>query len=522
MSEKRKNLIFLGLCFVLVFTIYSQSLSGDFVFDDRSIVEHHLFLKNLNKLPQIAVSPYWTVEAGLYRPVTLISYSLNYAFGGAKAWHFHLINLILYALSGYLLFLLIKKIFPERKSLAYLTPLLFLVLPIHTEAVANIVGRAEILALFFSLLVFWELIKLRPNPWKAGLWFLLALGSKEVAIAVLPISLWVIFGKNIAFKKAIFDKKNILEYFSSLLVMIASASTYLTVRFLVLGQQFFSNNATLVENPLKFAALNERLATALKILVIYLKKAFWPWQLCSDYSYNQISLVENFANSASFLGLLFLLFFAFSSVFFLKKAPVLALGSTFFIFAFLPVSNLIFPIGTIAGERLIYFPSVGLCLYLAQALISLGRLKPKKLFFFISIILIVALICFYAGRSFIRNFDWLNEENLFISAAQCAPNSVLSISNLATVYYFRGDYDRAEAEVLRANRIYDKYSRAINNLGLIYWKKGEYYKAKEEYFRAIKNWPPYSGVYENLVLLELSQGNKEQAQKWLKIFLAGN
>lgn len=511
MAGQGKNLIFFSLCFILVFAVYSQSLSGDFVFDDRSIVSHRPLLENINNLPQIAVLPYWSAEAGLYRPLTLISYSLNYAFLGPEAWHFHLINIILYALTGYLLFLLIRKVFPKRESLAYLTSVLFLVMPIHTEAVANIVGRAEILALFFSLLVFLELVKKKANLWKAGLWFFLALSSKEIAIAVLPISLFFIFYKNISPKK--------MEYLSSLLVLIASASTYLTIRFLILGQYFFSNSASLVENPLKFAPIWQRLATSLKVLVMYCKKTFWPWQLCSDYSYNQVPLAKGFFNLETLLGSAILLFFVFSILFFLGRQPVLALGSAFFLFGFLPISNLFFPIGTIAGERLIYFSSVGLCLYLAQGLIFLKKIKPKKLFRLVSVVLTIALICFYAGRSFIRNFDWLTEKKLFVSAGQCASNSVLSLSNLGAVYYFEGDYDQAEEEILAAYQIYDKYSKAINNLGLIYWKKGEYDKAKKEYFRAIKNWPPYPGVYENLFLLELSQGNEEQAQKWLKYFL---
>ena len=88
---------------------------------------------------------------------------------------------------------------------------------------------------------------------------------------------------------------------------------------------------------------------------------------------------------------------------------------------------------------------------------------------------------------------------------------------MATVYYFQEDYNKAEQEIFEANKIYDKYSKAINNLGLIYWKKGEYDKAKEQYFKAIRNWPPYEGVYENLILLYLSQGEKEKASHWINL-----
>ena len=517
MNKKQKKLVFLCICFVVVFLIYGNTLSGDFVFDDRSIVSHYSFLKDINNLPEVVLMGYWTEESGLYRPVVLISYALNSAFFGPSPFSFHLINLILYSFIGYLLYLLIRRIFPKKEKLAYLFPILFLVLPIHTEVVANVVGRAEILALLFSLLVFLELAKSKSNFWKAGLWFLLALGSKEVAIAVLPIALFILFYKN----KCCFNKKNIGDYFSPLIILFTSAFVYFSVRFLVLGQYFFSNNATLTENPLKFVSFGERIATSFAILFLYIKKSFLGFNLCSDYSYNQIPVPESFFNFKTLLGLSIFLFFIFSLIFFLRRAPVLALGSAFFLFSFLPVSNLIFPMGTIAGERLMFFPSVGLCLYLTQGLIWLYKIKSSKVFHFLSIVLIIGLICSYGAKSFIRSFDWLTEKNLFISAAQCAPDSVLSRSNMGTVYYFEGEYKEAEEEILEAHKIYDKYSKAVNNLGLIYWKKEEYNKAKEQYFKAIKNWPPYEGVYENLILLYLSQGDTENAIRWINaIFIS--
>ncbi|MBU1177302.1 hypothetical protein KKH96_02545 [Patescibacteria group bacterium] len=517
MEKKQKKFVFLSICFVLVFFIYGYTLSGDFVFDDRSIASHYPIFKDINNLPEVAVMGYWTEESGLYRPVVLISYALNSAFFGPFAFSFHLINLILYAFIGYLLYLLIRIIFPKKEKFAYLFSILFLVLPIHTEVVANIVGRAEILALLFSLLTFLELSKSKSNLWKAGLWFLLALGSKEVAVAVLPISLFIIFYKN----KCCFNKKNIGDYFSPLIILFTSAFVYFSIRFLVLGQYFFSNNATLTENPLKFVSFGERIATGFKILFLYIKKSLFGFNLCSDYSYNQIPISKSFFNLETLLGLGLFLFFIFSLIFFLKKAPILALGSAFFLFPFLPVSNLFFAMGTIMGERLMFFPSVGICLYLAQGLIWLYKIKNNKFIHFLFVVLIIGLICFYGAKSFIRSFDWLTEEKLFISAAQCAPHSVLSRSNMGTVYYFEGKYKEAEEEILEAHKIYDKYSKAVNNLGLIYWKKEEYDKAQEQYFKAIKNWPPYEGVYENLILLYLSQGQTEKARKWINaIFIS--
>ncbi len=514
MTRKQKNLAFFGICFALVFLIYSQTLSGDFVFDDRSIVSHTPLLSNLNNLPEVVSMGYWSAETGLYRPIVLLTYALNTSFFGPGPYSFHLTNLLLYAWTGYLFFLLLKKLFPKQKLLAYLAPILFLVLPIHTEAVANIVGRAEILALFFSLLAFLEIIKKKSNILLIGLWLFLALGSKETAIASWPIVLLIVFYKNKLSFKGILEK-----YFIPLFV---SAASYFAARLLVLGPYFLTTNASIVENPLKFTSFFGRIGTGLQVLVIYLQKTFWPFNLCSDYSYNQIPVIESFFNLKTFLGLAIFLFFVISLIVFLKPKPILALASALFLFPYLIISNLILPIGTIAGERLMYYPTIGICIYLAYSLIALSKIKPRKFFYKLALVLAIGLVIFYGSVSFIRNFDWLTEKNLFISAAKCAPNSVLSRSNISTVFYFEGEYDKAMEENEAAHQIYDSYTKAINNAGLIYWKQGEYDKAKQEYFRAIKNWPPYEGVYDNIILLELSRGNIEQAKKWIKVIFIDN
>ncbi|MFH0854835.1 MAG: glycosyltransferase family 39 protein [bacterium] len=515
--EKARNLIFLGICFGLVFIIYSQSLFGGFVYDDRSIVEHYEIFKDINNIGKVVLMPYWNVEAGLYRPTTLLSYLFNYSFFGQGAWSFHLFNLICYGLTCYLIFLFIKNLFLSER-IGYLTALLFLVLPIHTEAVANIVGRAEILALLFSLLVFLELIKEKPCLWKTGLWFLLALGSKETAIAVLPIALLIIFFKKGSGKITVLRREGkFKEYFYNVAFLIFAAASYFIARFLVLGDNFFTNSASIVENPLKFVHWPQRIATALKITAMYVGKSFVPINLCSDYSYKQVAIV-GFSNWQAIAGFLILLFFALGIIIFLGRAPVLSIAFSFFLFSFLVTSNLLMPIGTIAGERLVYFPSLGLCLFLAWGLIAIGRLNSSKISGIFSLVLSGILIFSYAGISFARSFVWLNEERLFISAAKCAPNSVLSVSNLGTLYYFSGDYEKAQQIFLEANAIYDGYSKAINNLGLVYWKKKEYNKAKEYFFKALMATHPYSGAIENLFLMALSRGREAEAERWREIF----
>ncbi len=491
MSKEKK--IFLSFA-VLILFIYGQSLAGGFVFDDRGIQEHMVLLDKVENVLQVAAYPYWTEDAGLYRPTSLLSYWANIVFLGGSAFSFHFINLFLYFGICILIYLVLRKLF-KKDWLAYLAALIFLVLPIHTEVVANITGRLELLALFFSLLTLWEFTKERVNPWLVGFYVLLALGSKEVAIAVVPL----------VFLLVLIKKEKLISH--KTLAVVGGAVLYFFLRFLVLGpEHFLGVETSVIENPLLFASAAERVYTALGIFSMYLWKTFIPLNLCSDYSYNQISTLTTLWNLKSLAGLAALLASGLGICFW-RKWPIIAFASGTFLLGFITVSNIFFPIGTIAGERLFFFPSLGLVILVAYIL------TQKKFLLWI----VIAGVAMYALLSFHRQSVWLTEERLFINAAQCSPKSVLSLSNLGTVYYFRGDYEKAEEVLLASKAIKPVYSKGLNNLGLVYWKQGRFAEAENLYHEALKQRYPYPGAYENIILLKLSKGDKEGALRWLRI-----
>lgn len=562
--ETKNKLIFLVICFGLVFLIYGRSILGDFVFDDRNIVERQAWLSNINLLDKILVLPYWSQADGAYRPVTLASYTLNFLLLGSDPAGFHFVNLFLYALTGFLIYLFVDRLF-KKNLLAYLSGIIFLILPIHTEVAANIIGRAEILALFFSLLALIELIKDKKDEagvkkykkyWLAGLWFFLAIGSKETAVAVLPLAVLIVYFNELIIKNFFWHKEILFKYLPAWLWLAAGAVAYFALRLMVLGQQYFlSSQTSLVENPLRFVAAGPRIITAFAILWLYVKKSFWPFNLCSDYSFNQISVLHAF-NAQAILGISFFILIIVGIFLFFRRAPILSLGSAFFLFSFLPAANIIFPAGTIMGERLMYYPSVGLSFYLAYGLYIIYNLRPHKIFTpsdkivdvsavknklvpvnnfnfkkgdkylagfgYLAISLFIVLAVFYSVIGFLRAGDWLTEKRLFVSAAKCAPNSVLSRSNLGAQYYLAGDLAAAKKELLAAQKIYDGYPKGVNNLGLIYWQEGDRAKARELFLKAMDLPFPYYGAWENLALVSLAEGKIDEARTWLLKFYSGD
>lgn len=513
----KKNWVVLFIFSVLVLIIYGQSLSGDFVFDDRNIVEHIQTLSDVKNIDQVAMHPFWSIDNGLYRPTTLLSYSFNIALLGASPFSFHFVNLLLYIFICFLIYLIIKKLFKD-KALAFIVALLFLVLPIHTEVVANISGRGELLALFFSLLFMLELIKEKRNFYLLGAWALLAIGSKEIAIAILPIALLVLYTKETRLNLGILKK-----YFREISASLIAVCFYFFLRFFSLGINVFPTIKTsLIENPLLFTDTTSRTATAFKILWMYFAKTFWPANLCSDYSYNQIPIIHNFLNIEVIFGIIIFLLSIILLIYFLKKKQIISLGLGIFLFPFLVISNIFFPIGTIAGERLFFFPSLGLSIIVGFIFYKiLIRIKKSELQN-IWLIFLVIIMGFYGVLSLKQQSIWLSEESLFLATGECAPSSVLARSNAGAVYLLKGDLEKAEAELTTAMEIKPIYPKGLNNLGLVYYKKGENNKARELYLESIKQDFPYEGAFENLVLLYLKEGKGDLAKHWLTYLYPNN
>jgi hypothetical protein len=513
----KRDWIFIGIFFFLIFIIYGQSLTGKFVFDDRNIIENEALLSNLQNIGQTFMHPFWSIDAGLYRPTTLLSHTFNFTFLGHGPFGFHLINLLLYFLTCSFVYLLIKRLF-KKDYLAFFTALLFLVLPIHTEVIANISGRSEILALLFSLLSLIEFTSTQKvNLWRVGLWVFLAIGAKETAIAVVPIILIVLY-----IKEGKINWEMVKKYFSSISAAAIGVMFYFFLRFFSLGiGSFLGVKTTLIENPLIFTDTSSRICTSFKILWMYIEKTFWPANLCSDYSYNQIPITDNFLNFGTIMGFIIFVGAIFVIFIYIKKKPIISLSASIFIFSFLPVSNILFPIGTIAGERLMFYPSLGISLLIIYLLYNLYTKLKNKNAKIISLSIFILIVSIYAITTLIRQGVWTSEEKLFLSAGKCAPNSVLSRSNAGAMYLLRGDLDKAQSELEFAKSIKPIYSKGLNNLGLVYFKKGEYEKAEELYIQALRQEFPYDGAYENLIMLYLDQGEIKKAKHWM-MFLYPN
>src|SRR3989344_3741786 len=347
---KQLKLVFL-FSVALSFLIFGNGISGEFVFDDATVVQNRPDIKDAGNFFNLFISPYHqnTPKSGLYRPFTMATYSLNHNIFGSSPVGFHIVNIFIHAFNSFLVFWLINFLF-KNKFLSYATFLLFLLHPIHTEAVTSIVGRAELLAFFWSLAVIYLLSK-NKKILAAGA-FLFGLMSKEVALMVLPLIFYIdIFFLNKSWRRAVTDN----------LFLVFPFALYLFLRYLALGRYFAGDvTTTIVSNVLIFVSLPERIFTALKVLVLYAEKLFWPVHLSAEYSYNAIPVVKNmFTSLPSIAGLIVLAGLVVALISKKTRRTGFGFGAAAFFFPYFMISNLIIPVGTIMGERLMYFPSLG-------------------------------------------------------------------------------------------------------------------------------------------------------------------
>lgn len=490
----------------LAFALFGNGIRGDFVFDDLSVIVDHPLVENLSGVFKVFLHPYHydRPQSGLYRPLTFASYVLNWHLFSGQPYGFHLVNIFLHAIVSFFVFLVVLSL--HNKTAAWVSSLLFLFLPIHVEAVTSIVGRGELLMFLFFILALY--LVQRKCYKAAALSFFLSLLSKETGLVFIPIFIFFEF-----FWKKTLAKKLLKKTLYFLLPLII----YAVLRYNALGSDYFlNNNAYTFFNPILAMDFLPGLWTAFKVLYLYFQKTIFPTYFSSDYSHNQITAVNNLLDSwQAMTGIL--IFVSVICLSILKRSSLVGLGAFIFLVSYLIVSNLFIKIGTIMGERLMYMPSLGIIMVIVATIESL-KLKVKnqnlkfKIFNFqfsllILHFLLLTLLVWYGYLIIDRNKDWLNETDLFTSAYEVAPNSVVNITNMASVLFREGKNDEALEKIEIALKIEPRNSPALHLAGQVSKKMGENRMAEEFWLKAIQVQPDYLYPYLSLGALYYQKGD---------------
>jgi tetratricopeptide (TPR) repeat protein len=225
------------------------------------------------------------------------------------------------------------------------------------------------------------------------------------------------------------------------------------------------------DNPL--AALNAplRVANALHVAWIMLRLHAWPWPLSIEYSYNVIPMIREWMPLAGWIlaSLILLAAWIWAS----RRNPVVCLAGGIYLAAFATTANILFPVGSILGERWAYLPSVGFCLLAGAAYEWLEARRPR-----IAVIVFSGMIVAAALLTVIRNRDWKDNFTLVSAAARTYPESVKVQCSLGLEYLRMGNLPSAETHLNAAARIQADYPTVEGALGSLAYRKGDWETAE--------------------------------------------
>ena len=507
-------LAFLALSFLL----YGNTLLNGFVHDDKPLVgENHLIRGPLDPV-KIFSSGYWTTRdrsvPELYRPLTILSLALNHLVGGDRPVGFHLVNLLLNGVVCWLVFSLARALGASR-GVAWAAGLLFAVHPVHVEAVAPAVGRSELLAAGFALLALLAHRRARegaPGSARffglAALSYLAAAFSKEGAIVVPALALLTDLALPAGPKRS--DTRDALLPYA---LYAAAAGLYLLVRMAVLGAVARSMIHPL-DNPLVGMDRISALRTALVVAGKYLLLMVWPFRLSADYSGTQIAPALSWADPRIFLSVAALAFLAGLALVRWRRGRLGPYGVLFYFAAWLPISNLFFFIGVPLAERLLYLPSVGLCLA-AGAVWEQARLRSR----IPALTVLSFLLLAGSARTFARNRIWHDDGSFAFATAANAPTSAKAQFNWGVFLEEHSDLQGAASAYSRATQLAPDWADTHFNLAGALARSSRLPQAVESYRRALALRPEDPRIVLNLGFALYQAKRNQEAVELYQEFL---
>ena len=567
--QKHLTLILATLVALVAILLYAQTVNNKYVLDDYpTIKENKLTKKGFNGVAEIFKHSYWYGNDGkddwLYRPLSVAMFAVEWQFWPDQPAAGHTINILLYGLTGFCLFLVLKKTFENYNLLFPLVvALLFIAHPLHTEVVANIKSRDEILTFLFFLLSFnWLLDYARKgsNAKLAGatMALFLALMAKESAIMFLfifPVGLYC------------YTPLPLKKIAIATMFLAIAAAAYMFLRGRVLSTQTLGQVVSIVDNTVVNADLNHRWGTALVILGVYLKLLLFPSPLVYDYSYNTFDIVS-MADPMAILSLLLYLGIGAYILMRIYKKDTIAFALILYVLPVLLVSNIFFLTRSTAAERFLYQPLLGFAIMATLLLAKVTKtnlLQPnfydlKTLFtknatFWGILVLVLGL---YSFKTVDRASEWKDNFTLFKTDLANIPRSAraqysyandlcqmlvkdsiktaserekayqLSLKGLQTAlsihkdyfepYFALGQLAAYKKDYMSSNAYYrralllnkdDRY--LYNNLGNNYFRMQRLDSARQYLNIALKMEPDYAEALSNMGSVYFTIGLKDSA-----------
>lgn len=529
-ANRRLNILLALLVSLTGFALYTNTLGHGFVLDDYSVInENRITRQGTESIGTIFKTSYrfgyYLVNDELYRPIPKAIFATIWEFSPNNPYPGHLLNVLLYALTGFILYFFLFRIF-KNKFAAFAASILFIAHPLHTEVVANIKSMDEILAFLFCISSGLALFKYLDTKKTfiliiSAVLYFIALLSKESSITFLAV-----FPLLIHF----FGDDKLKKNYKPLILLLITAFIFLGIRQSVLSQ-VPHGLPSIADNLIMSAKTSgEKFATAVLILGMYLKLIFIPHPLVFDYSYNQIPVV-GMGDGGFILSLLVHIALLVIAVQQFKKNKIISFALLFYFISISIYANIFLIIGSSFGERFLYIPLLGftiLCGHFLSKLNTKNTANTITLFLNenkIALLIVVALCSAYGFKTVTRNEVWKSNYSLFSHDVELSPNST------RTHYYYGNLLSKPEmvegkdslytdsvrmlaiSELEKSVAIYPKFGDAYNQMGMTWDRKKNYQKAMESYQKAIGTNENNPMVYNNFATLYFNTMQYDEAFK---------
>jgi Flp pilus assembly protein TadD len=493
---------------IAAFLLFAPTIGHGFVLDDLAVIENNKFVQEgFGGIPDLFSTFYWKgfwdANAGLYRPLSMVMFAIEWAISPNNPALHHFINVLLYALTIGLLFKFLLKLLPGYSVwVSFAVTLIFMVHPSHTEVVANIKSRDEILCFLFFLLTFLSLLKAGSGKSmdlvKPALLFLACLLSKEAGIMYLPVFglyFWMI------------KKESAFSAFRKLVPLIVIAGVWLILHQLVIHSDPTPPiQYTYHDNSLVACENGSRYATGIGILGRYLLETVAPFNLSYDYSYNQLPCLS-FTSPPVIATLAAVVLLGLVVVKTRKSKPEIGFGILFFFISIALVTNIFSLIGTTYANRLIYAPALGIILSVVLVLFTLFKAEQVSKWQSGAVFTSLVIGILFAVQTIQRNRVWESNTTLFTADLENSPNSARVQFNYGVVIMnAAGDGSSANKNQLQLAASSFKKAISIDsldlnsftNLGVVEYRLNQFDQSVLYTQKAIALNPKDTSLYGNL------------------------